>query len=997
MFTLIWLLVSILTCIYAINTKKIDHAATLLSNFKQWFLTNGGKLDNSIDITSFPGMGNGFIAMTSINEGKRILSIPHKLIFSLSNMKQSKDHDIQLIYKHLATSDHDLAIITWLLLEYKKQKESFFYPYIEILPSYISSLLYYNTSELAQLQSSSFQQSIIQYQQEIQHHYQLLYQLMHAIPSTMVKTLLSTVTYEEYQWATTIVNSRGLRFHGEIYVAPMADLFNYQAHSILRSANSGEFFLKHHQLNSQSHDLVILADRDVKSLDQLYEDYGDNTNEIYFQYHGFIPDQNPFQCISFDTAALLTLNTEKEEETEERKAFLTLKQSLLTKLRFRTPPVYCLNTQVQSIQRPLIIYLTVLSYTKQEYTQCHQYVKKEPIDWSTVYRQCSFEKIVNQIEQELRSQSTMSATGDVEEGSKPSIQGSKTSELLIERVWYQLQQLIELKVTSNDYQQTTLEEDEEQLEKMHEQLTSFFAKKNTVTTEEEEEDDEEEEKTVEDNSWKGYLHHEYAIKYRIANKQILYDLCILFQIDEQTCQTLQTRKSTETAEGQGQENGDITLEEKIIQFNQWFQSYTPEISLIEAAVIPGYRIGTIVTAEKIHVDDIYLTVPIEVIMSHEIAFDNPSIHVSTLLHSLASQYKTRDSLHELLFFLLSEHFLVGSNSMYAPYLQLLPSYDDMKSYVPIFWTSSDIQEYLFPSFLIYDLLTNQQKHQRRYVMLSNNTEIMNYFGQEIFTFEHYLWAMSVLDSRSIWWKSTRHLVPMLDFINCQEQIYTNPSRVHSTTLDELELNAITRAGDEYQQGDQLFENYGQPNHIYFTYHGFILPSNTHDCIQYGLQLTPDEYRSISQNNKYAGFLTRLGVHSPDSYFMTCLASDHIPSSTWVFLKLKMNQVPNQDQRNTIDQPTFTTVQYLMKHIEQRLILYVANRKHQDDVPMKFKVAVELVHREQIILQRVIEYLQNIAKHLEESAPTANHDQKSPSKNQKSAAKSNSKKNGKDDL
>jgi len=32
------------------------------------------------------------------------------------------------------------------------------------------------------------------------------------------------------------------------------------------------------------------------------------------------------------------------------------------------------------------------------------------------------------------------------------------------------------------------------------------------------------------------------------------------------------------------------------------------------------------------------------------------------------------------------------------------------------------------------------------------------------------------------------------------------------------------------KGDQIFENYGQPNYIYFLYHGFILTENAHDCV-----------------------------------------------------------------------------------------------------------------------------------------------------------------------
>jgi hypothetical protein len=39
----------------------------------------------------------------------------------------------------------------------------------------------------------------------------------------------------------------------------------------------------------------------------------------------------------------------------------------------------------------------------------------------------------------------------------------------------------------------------------------------------------------------------------------------------------------------------------------------------------------------------------------------------------------------------------------------------------------------------------------------------------------------------------------------------------------------------------VFENYGQPNYIYFMYHGFVLENNTHNCVQIDLHLTEKEY------------------------------------------------------------------------------------------------------------------------------------------------------------
>jgi hypothetical protein len=48
-------------------------------------------------------------------------------------------------------------------------------------------------------------------------------------------------------------------------------------------------------------------------------------------------------------------------------------------------------------------------------------------------------------------------------------------------------------------------------------------------------------------------------------------------------------------------------------------------------------------------------------------------------------------------------------------------------------------------------------------------------------------------------------------------------------------------GDSFEEGEQLFENYGQPNHVYYLYHGFILPDNAHDCVHYHLFFENKEF------------------------------------------------------------------------------------------------------------------------------------------------------------
>ena len=76
--------------------------------------------------------------------------------------------------------------------------------------------------------------------------------------------------------------------------------------------------------------------------------------------------------------------------------------------------------------------------------------------------------------------------------------------------------------------------------------------------------------------------------------------------------------------------------------------------------------------------------------------------------------------------------------------------------------------------------------------------IVNFFPSHVLTWPRYEWAARVLDSRYIWWDGTRHLVPMLDFINCRDRVQPQlpPLRVHSTKMDDTGLFANTRAGDD---------------------------------------------------------------------------------------------------------------------------------------------------------------------------------------------------------
>ena len=64
-------------------------------------------------------------------------------------------------------------------------------------------------------------------------------------------------------------------------------------------------------------------------------------------------------------------------------------------------------------------------------------------------------------------------------------------------------------------------------------------------------------------------------------------------------------------------------------------------------------------------------------------------------------------------------------------------------------------------------------------------------------------------------------------------------------MDGAGTNALTKADRHYPKGSQLFENYGQPNHTYLQYHGFVLDSNTHDCTMFSIEVNQADVRRLN--------------------------------------------------------------------------------------------------------------------------------------------------------
>lgn len=146
------------------------------------------------------------------------------------------------------------------------------------------------------------------------------------------------LSYKRYVWMRFLVNSRAFSIHGRRFLVPFGDFFNGQSQQQARTHDNGRHFLKFHEL--QDVGMVIKADRDTPQTHQVFEDYGDNDNYIYFLYHGFLMPDNAFDCAMVRLPPVLLTATDSKEAD---KAVLEMKTRVLRHFGVANGPTVCVS------------------------------------------------------------------------------------------------------------------------------------------------------------------------------------------------------------------------------------------------------------------------------------------------------------------------------------------------------------------------------------------------------------------------------------------------------------------------------------------------------------------------------------------------------------------------------------------------------------------------------------------------------------------------------
>lgn len=121
-----------------------------IDKFLDWAKKNGAEFDG-IEISEFPNYELGLGAKKDIKKDEIFITIPRKMIMSLDNVSASI---APMMSSPIIESMSNVKLAFWLIVE-KLNPDSFWKPYLDILPDKYSTVMNFSVAEMQELKGSS--------------------------------------------------------------------------------------------------------------------------------------------------------------------------------------------------------------------------------------------------------------------------------------------------------------------------------------------------------------------------------------------------------------------------------------------------------------------------------------------------------------------------------------------------------------------------------------------------------------------------------------------------------------------------------------------------------------------------------------------------------------------------------------------------------------------------------------------------------------------------
>ncbi|XP_069126122.1 SET domain-containing protein 4-like [Argopecten irradians] len=280
----------------------------------QWMKRNKFRQQRPfLSAATFKTTGRGLMTHHAIHAGNTIVSIPKHLLITPHTVLTSLQQHITKWDKQLSSQQ---AMSIFLIAERKKQKSSFWFPYINILPKTYNTPAFFSETELNLLPHNVKSRALTEIS-KVHTAYKLSANCVRDVWPELDFTL------NDFLWAWYSVNTRSVFYKHEmceefvddknyIALAPFLDLLN---HSYCANITAS--------FNKKSNCYEIQTEDTYRKYDEVFISYGNHDNTHLLVEYGFVLPNNPNDVIEFSFESVLEVTVKmKLSHLKEKRSLL---------------------------------------------------------------------------------------------------------------------------------------------------------------------------------------------------------------------------------------------------------------------------------------------------------------------------------------------------------------------------------------------------------------------------------------------------------------------------------------------------------------------------------------------------------------------------------------------------------------------------------------------------------------------------------------------------
>jgi len=268
-----------------LSDRKSNPDGDVFDNMVKW-LRDGGARFPKLYLKYYDQDYRGVHALAKIPQDDIILYVPQKYIMT-SEVAKASDIGRKIIASGVELrSTH--SYLAAYLLEQKHKKDSFWRPYLDILPQkYANMPIFFNEDLLAELKNSFTLQKIADRIDSLRREYE---NIRRAVPE------FAKYTQDEFVWARLVVITRifGLVIGDNKTdgLVPYADMLNHKPPREALAGGKGDECETKWTFDDKLDGFTITTLRGISRGDQIFDSYGRKCNSRFFVNYGFALDEN---------------------------------------------------------------------------------------------------------------------------------------------------------------------------------------------------------------------------------------------------------------------------------------------------------------------------------------------------------------------------------------------------------------------------------------------------------------------------------------------------------------------------------------------------------------------------------------------------------------------------------------------------------------------------------------------------------------------------------